>query len=346
MDPYATHQQALISSALITKGPIVELGCGDYSTPLLYEIAKSQGRKFTVYSTDKEWASKFKDYVNVIILESWKDYPYPSDVGLTFLDNEEYIRHRKLHVPKLLETSDVVICHDMGVNEWGAKWFKTWQGSPPTIVLSNKQEVYISKKDFINVACVYKTGGDFTREYVWNLYNGVWRYTDRDFNFLVYTDSDEELPGIVIKLQDDLPGWWSKLEVFREFKGRTVYFDLDTIIVGSLQPLFDYDGPMALIRDFYKPDILSTGVMAWNSPMPFMLPTYEEKVNILANPRNMDQHHIVKRLTSKKWSIDIVQDFISLVSYKADCKDGVPDNTSIICFHGKPRPHEIGWKLS
>lgn len=345
MDPYASHQQALVSAALMTKGPIIELGCGDYSTPILYEISKFQGRELTIYSTCEEWANRYSHYVNVIILDDWKNYTYPNNVGLTFLDNEEYVRYRKLHVPRLLETSDVVICHDMGVNEWGAKWHKSWDVSPPTIVLSNIQPVCGSDKPPVNVACVYKTGGDFTAEYVRRLYGNVLKHSRREVNFLTYTDSKEDLPGTLVPLQEGLPGWWSKLELFKDFRGRTVYFDLDTVITGSLEELYDYDGPMALIRDFYHSNILSTGVMAWNSPMQFLMPTKEEKNRILKNPSAMDQHHIVKKLECMKWRVDIVQDIISLASYKAHCRCGVPEGTKIVCFHGRPRPHEVGWKV-
>ena len=195
------------------------------------------------------------------------------------------------------------------------------------------------------VTCVYKTGGDFTYEYVWRLHFDVMRHSEREIRFVVYTDSDETLPGEVVRLRDDLPGWWSKLELFREFNGRMVYFDLDTVITGSLEKLYDYDGPIALIRDFYHPEILSTGVMAWNSPLEFIFPTEADKVGIRANPGAMDQHHIVSRLRQKNWHIDIVQDIIPLVSYKAHCQNGVPKGTSIVCFHGRPRPHEVNWRV-
>ena len=34
-----------------------------------------------------------------------------------------------------------------------------------------------------------------------------------------------------------------------------------------------------------------------------------------------------------------------IVSYKVDCKGGKPKKASIVCFHGLPRPHDIGWKI-
>jgi hypothetical protein len=364
MDPYASHQQLLIASALQSQGPMIEMGCGDYSTPLLAEIAAHQNRTFEVYTTDKAWGSKYESICKVNYIKDWSEYPYPK-CGFTFQDSGEYVRDRKLHVPRLLETSDVVICHDFGDNIGNAKYSTTLNGNPKSVVMSNvidiKLNTYIpvvvenQQKQHITpiVACVYKTGGDYTAEYVWRLYIDIVKHSEREIDFVVYTDSDESLPGRSIKLKDNLPGWWSKLELFYEFSGRTVFFDLDTIIVGSLEGLYSYDGPMALTRDYYHPDTLTTSVMAWNSPMSFMIPTEEEKKRLIAHPptgriipEEMDQYYIINRLNEKKWNIDVVQDYISLVSYKVDCKDGVPDRTSIVCFHGRPRPHEIGWEIS
>jgi hypothetical protein len=125
-----------------------------------------------------------------------------------------------------------------------------------------------------------------------------------------------------------------------------VYFDLDSVITGSIDPLLDYDGPMALLKDLYSGNNkLSTGVMAWNSPVQFLTPTDDEKAKILANPKAMDEFHIVGKLKSAKWHVDVVQDIVKLASYKWDCRGkGVPDGTSVVCFHGRPRPHEVGWK--
>lgn len=46
--------------------------------------------------------------------------------------------------------------------------------------------------------------------------------------------TDIEIPGVETRpLQDGLPGWWSKLEIFREFR-HACYVDLDTVIVGDV----------------------------------------------------------------------------------------------------------------
>lgn len=356
MDPYATHQRLLVAATMQTTGLIIEMGCGDYSTPLLAEIAVEQGRPFIVYTTSAEWGAKYQGITDVRVLKSWADYPYPPGCGLVFLDNEEYVRDRKRHVPRLLATSDVVVCHDMGANEWGAKHsVADLTKTPPTIVLSNHKKIVLASRGnltydnqpTVTVACVYKIGGDFTSEYVHRLAENVREHTTRPHRFVCLTDSDEKFACETLPLTDNLPGWWSKLELFKTFWGRTVYLDLDTVIVGNIDPLLDYEGPAALGQDWYsdKPK-LSTFVMAWNSPINFIYPTEEEKQEILRNPKKMDEFFVVAKLERAKWHVDDVCKILSIVSYKKHCREhGVPDTARIVCFHGKPRPHEVGWKI-
>jgi hypothetical protein len=348
MDPYATHQRLLIAAAMQTEGPIVEMGCGDYSTPLLAEIAAVQSRSFTVYTTSKEWGDKYSSALDVRILLSWDAYPYPR-CGLTLLDNEEYVRDRKRHIPRLLGTSDVIICHDIGADEWGAAYVTAFtQYSPPSVALSQRKKVVLhSQRTPTIVACVYKMGGEFTAEYVSRLLKGVLDHTTLPLRFVCFTDSDEDLPCQKIPLTDNLPGWWSKLELFKKFWGRVVYFDLDTIITGNIDPLLEYDGPMALLKDLWAPNNkLSTGVMVWNSPMQFLVPEEQEKAKIISNPKAMDEFHIVGKLKQMQWHVDIVQDIVKVASYKWECQEkGVPEGTNVVCFHGKPRPHDVGWSI-
>jgi len=55
----STHQAALISAVLSTNGPILELGCGYFSTPLLRALCASTGRELVSIDTNKEWATRF-----------------------------------------------------------------------------------------------------------------------------------------------------------------------------------------------------------------------------------------------------------------------------------------------
>jgi len=110
----------------------------------------------------------------------------------------------------------------------------------------------------VNILCLYWVGDfrgrDFTPEDVHRLYKSVWKHIDRDFDFYVLTnDMDANLPGIKIPLAhpDDWPGWWAKMELYRPGilpRRRTLYMDLDSHVIRSLQPILDYEGDLVLFN--------------------------------------------------------------------------------------------------
>ena len=89
----------------------------------------------------------------------------------------------------------------------------------------------------ITVACVLKSGGDFTPEHVYALKNALNEHLP-EHRFYCFTDVDC-MPVWMIPLIHDLPGWWSKMELCRpdEIPGTVLYIDLDTVILGDLSPL-------------------------------------------------------------------------------------------------------------
>lgn len=116
IDPYATHQRLLVKYMLKTEGPVIELGSGNYSTPLLHELAVSQGRHLTTVDTDPEWLNRFKIFEGdghvLELLQSWDDF-HPESYGLAFVDHADPPGHpRWLQVQKLLPVADVIVIHD------------------------------------------------------------------------------------------------------------------------------------------------------------------------------------------------------------------------------------------
>ena len=63
----------------------------------------------------------------------------------------------------------------------------------------------------------------------------------------------------------------------------------------------------------------------------------------IASYDKWDQRYIKQKLRDKMFDIRSVADRGEVVSYKWDCKEGVPEGAKIICFHGKPRPKEVAW---
>ena len=200
----------------------------------------------------------------------------------------------------------------------------------------------------ITVACVYKTDPDtsLSAEYVHRLEENVRAHTTRPFKFVCLTDADD-VGCETIPLTEKLARQWSKLELFKpHFDGRVIYFDIDTIIVRNIDKLMDYAGDVAMLHCWKHEWKWASGIMAWNIPLPCVLPTPDERARIEVAPKRGDQKFISMKLARAGHEIDRVRDIVNAISYRWHVKGkGVPEDADIVCFHGGPRPHEIGWKL-
>lgn len=210
----------------------------------------------------------------------------------------------------------------------------------------------------VDVVCV-KWGDEFSDDYVYNLKAMISRNTTTPFNFKVYTD--KHLENIDYHpLEKNIKGWWNKLYLFSRhntFQSNSiVYFDLDTVITGDINFLLNYNGDFMGIEnlgvnnrfennEIYK-NVLQTGVMAWNPTKCYFIweKFVEHRQYILSNYRG-DGEYINDIL--KHQSSPIRPDFLQhkypgrLKSYKYEIyENGLDKDTSIICFHGTPRPHE------
>ena len=105
----------------------------------------------------------------------------------------------------------------------------------------------------LTVACVWVQGQvPYTAEYVERLQAMVRRHLARQHAFVCLTDQPcalREVPTISIPGPDGLPGWWSKVRLFDPamFSGRVLYLDLDSLVVGPLEPVVDMRTRFALV---------------------------------------------------------------------------------------------------
>lgn len=114
----ATHQRLLVAAAMRTAGPILELGCGWYSTPLLHEIAGSQDRLCLTFDTDEEWVWRVRSAVrkpqNLYWVPRWENAivdRFDWRWGVVFVDSAP----KESRVPlirRLLERAEVFVIHD------------------------------------------------------------------------------------------------------------------------------------------------------------------------------------------------------------------------------------------
>ena len=125
----------------------------------------------------------------------------------------------------------------------------------------------------VTVACVF-WGDKFSVDYVYNLKSMVERNTTVPHQFVCF--SDRELEGIkTVKLISGYQGWWNKMQMFNtDFRlgNRVVYLDLDTLIVGNIDWLLEYDGMFMGIEDLgatnkhqkFLKGVMQSAVMSWD----------------------------------------------------------------------------------
>ena len=185
---------------------------------------------------------------------------------------------------------------------------------------------------------VLRTGGEYQPEHVYSLQRQVEKHIPQaEFICL----SNVKLQCNRIALREDLPGWWSKMELFK-IEGPCLYVDLDTMIVGNCDHWLAKiaNSQFACLRDPYRgqrnPKAMGSGIMYWSGDVTSVWDAYK-KQNCPTKIPGGDQEFLEQTIINAQYVQDFTDD---VVSYKADVRDGSYDwrKASIVYFHGKPRP--------
>ena len=131
---YGTHMAPLINAVMNTTGDVFEMGCGDYSTPLLHYILKQQNRYLLSSDTDRKWIDLFRylesdnhkfKYVDVYD-DDWSLNPKPdkwNDIGnkkwsVVFIDHRPGER-RKEDIVRFKDDAEIIVIHDTETSSYG-----------------------------------------------------------------------------------------------------------------------------------------------------------------------------------------------------------------------------------
>lgn len=117
IDIYGTHFPVLAATVARTNGPVLELGMGDFSTPLLHLMCKN--RFLLSMESDRTWADKFMQFTtenhHISCTNEWEKWltqmspnVFWSVVLVDCAPGEE--RH-KLAL-RLKDKAQFIICHD------------------------------------------------------------------------------------------------------------------------------------------------------------------------------------------------------------------------------------------
>ena len=215
--------------------------------------------------------------------------------------------------------------------------------------------------EVVNVLCM-KWGTKYSAEYVNTLYSMVARNLSREFRFVCLTEDgvglDDQVEVFPLpELSVDLGGperGWNKLAVFAEtlydLKGKVLCLDLDLIITGSLDDLFDYPGEVMIIRDWIKKD--GTG----NSSVyrfevgahAEILNEFEGSFEQIKNTHRNEQEYLSAAMMAKdalvywpdSWCRSFKRHCIKPFSFLIARETEIPEDTRVLVFHGRPDPHE------
>lgn len=113
-NPNMTHQEALTWAVAKTKGPVVEIAMGWYSTLMLHGMCEGLGRE--LYSVDplEEWVQPFRRFESNqhhIICDDTLSIPVER-AGVVFVDHNHPVVTRAEVIRAARSVADIVVVHD------------------------------------------------------------------------------------------------------------------------------------------------------------------------------------------------------------------------------------------
>jgi len=114
VDPYSTHIGVAAACALASRGPILELGAGFYSTPLLHAICLMCGRNLVTVDSDSRWLERFGRYAGphhlLEVSNQPSDWAARLRWGFALIDNGQH--ERACCLSALAKNAELIAAHD------------------------------------------------------------------------------------------------------------------------------------------------------------------------------------------------------------------------------------------
>jgi hypothetical protein len=220
----------------------------------------------------------------------------------------------------------------------------------------------------VNVLCI-KWGKKYGPEYVNKLHSMVRRNLKRPFRFVCLTDDAtgigpevevKPIPMVGFSEFDERKPWsfghgWLKLTSFKkelyDLQGRTLFLDLDIVIVDRLDPFFDEPGDFIVIKEWDKRD--ETGntscylytIGAHADALEHLKSGYPQSIADVRNEQEFITQYLARQGKLSYWPDAWCR------SFKRHCmrrglagwfaQPQIPKGARIIVFHGKPNPPDV-----
>lgn len=113
---YSSHLPILIKVLQISEGPVLELGSGVFSTPVMHWLCLDNKRELVTYENYKEHYEMNKVFQTemhkIIFIKNWDEAKIEGlHWGVAFVDHEPRER-RVVEIRRLAQIADYVVVHD------------------------------------------------------------------------------------------------------------------------------------------------------------------------------------------------------------------------------------------
>lgn len=216
----------------------------------------------------------------------------------------------------------------------------------------------------VNIVCM-KWGTLYGCEYVNRLYGMVAKNLKKTFRMYCITDDDSGIRNDIFirnlpefPLPDGARGPWQKLLMFKkdlfDIQGKTMFLDLDVVILGPLDRFFDFSDKFSVRHEFDKRK--ENDSFGNTSMYVFQVGAYPDIYdNYIANQQQIhikywtaEQEYVTRTLYSQRNLEFFPNDWI--LSFKEHClppwpqrlwrSPKEPKGASILAFHGRPLPED------
>ena len=216
----------------------------------------------------------------------------------------------------------------------------------------------------MKIRTVLKSGGPYGVEYVKRIYDALQKQWETLPLQCLSDLPQSAMPFCeVIPLKHNWPGWWSKIELFRDdlVPCTAIYLDLDTVILGDLGYLAEVaqEYPFTALRGFNqnlknpdKQENFASGVMAGCfCELSHIYETFKKNTYaaMRRNSRHRDWRHGDQGFIAECIDVDKVPRIQSLLSenyiigkrYLRNHDNQIPEDARLIAWSGSPRLHEL-----
>lgn len=201
----------------------------------------------------------------------------------------------------------------------------------------------------LNFLCVLKRSHSYNKNDVLHLKQLLETHYTKKFNFICLSSIPLNFCEYIL-LEDDLPRFWSKLELFKNvFDGKTIYFDLDLHIQNNIDWLDDIeivDDNFWFLEDYKlrKNNSINSSLMAWSGDKTFIYKNFIDIKNIVMREyrninlfkyRYSDQSWIKDQLSNTDIKINHFNDNKVINYYNSSLKE--KQNADIIFFSSRTK---------